>query len=94
VLPKTPPKFSKENFGDKFERDQKNKQSTKRICRATIFVKTFKTMSDEEWKLIMEGAIGHLAKEGRARAHSVASTGATLVPEKTVEDPEEDFVMF
>lgn len=50
-------------------------------------------MSDEEWKLIMEGAIGHLAKERRARAHSTTSTSATLVPEKTVEDPEKDFVM-
>ncbi|KAK2459268.1 hypothetical protein APHAL10511_008713, partial [Amanita phalloides] len=37
VLPKTPPKFSKENFGDKFEHDQKDKQCTKHICHATLF---------------------------------------------------------
>lgn len=87
------PAFSKENYGDRFERDNKNKQHTKHIHRAMIFVKLLEVMNIDEWKAIIIAALNYLLDKKRSRACSTSTT-ATLVNENVVKDLAEDFVMF
>ncbi|KAF8332229.1 hypothetical protein F5887DRAFT_1080892 [Amanita rubescens] len=88
--PKDLDEFSKDKYGDKYELSGKGK-ATKRIRRATLFVKTLQQMKNEDWKYLIKEAREWIDKT-RVRATSTASA-STLVEETVFEDATEDFVM-
>ncbi len=94
------PKFSADNYGDvtvKAKKDgaRMNSKKATRIRRATVFARTLRTLSDDQWNNIIISARTYFFRTNKVTKPRVrATSGATLVElEEEEEDPDADFVM-
>ena len=90
--------FSADNYGDIIAKAKKDgatsgKKTTTHIWRATIFVQTLKSLSDEQWdELILDARQRFFTEKNQSRIRSISA--ATLVEDdEEEEDPDGDFVM-
>jgi hypothetical protein len=93
------PKFSADNYGDvtvkvtKPDGARMNSKKATRIRRATVFARTLRTLSDDQWNNIFISAREYFVKTNKVTKPRVRATSAATLVEEEEEDPDADFVM-